>query len=383
MTKAAKSSKAAAPLSIDQQVAEALLWLKKHGDKTRREEMGPRYGVHTDKAWGVAMADMLKYAKQLGRNHDLALALWDAEWYEARMLASMVDEPEKVTPAQMERWCKDFDNWGICDTVCFKLFDQSPHAWTKADAWTKRKDEFQKRAGFALLACLALHGRGAENSQFAKYLSIIEAHADDERNFVKKAVNWALRAIGGRNAELNAAAVAVAQRLAASESAAAKWNGKDALRELAKRAKVTAKPTKPAKSAKAEKPATGTSSDAVLEYITALDHPLKAELEAVRKIILGVNKEIVEGIKWNAPSFYYKDWFATTGLRSKDFVHLVFHTGAKVKASATAGVKIDDPSGLLEWHAKDRCSAKFYDMKDVKAKKAALQEIVRQWLKLM
>jgi len=138
-----------------------------------------------------------------------------------------------------------------------------------------------------------------------------------------------------------------------------------------------------AKPAKAKKLATETSTEAVEDYISTLDHPLKAELEAIRKIILGVNKEIAEGIKWNAPSFYFKDWFATTGLRSKEFVHVVFHTGAKVKASATEGVKIDDPYGMLEWHAKDRCSAKFYDMKDVKAKKAALQEIVRQWLKHM
>lgn len=241
--KPAKKVKPAKPAptttTVDQQVAAALLWLKQHGSKQRRDEMGPRYGVHTDKAWGVAMADMLKYARQIGRNHELALALWDAEWYEARMLASMVDEPEKVTPAQMERWCKDFDNWGICDTVCFKLFDQSPHAWDKVGMWAKRKDEFPKRAGFALLACLALHGRGADNADFIKHLPLIEAHAGDERNFVKKAINWALRAIGGRNAELNAAAVAVAQRLAASDSAAAKWVGKDALRELAKRAKAT------------------------------------------------------------------------------------------------------------------------------------------------
>lgn len=135
-----------------------------------------------------------------------------------------------------------------------------------------------------------------------------------------------------------------------------------------------------AKPAKAKKPATETSTEAVEDYISALEHPLKAELVAIRKIILGVNQEIAEGIKWNAPSFYFKDWFATTGLRSKEFVHVVFHTGAKVKASATEGVKIDDPTGMLEWHAKDRCSVKFYDAKDVKAKKAALQEIVRQWL---
>jgi hypothetical protein len=145
---------------------------------------------------------------------------------------------------------------------------------------------------------------------------------------------------------------------------------------------ATVKPAKP-KTVKAKTSASETSTEAVEEYINTLDHPLKAELEAVRQIILGVNKEIAEGIKWNAPSFYFKDWFATTGLRSKDFVHVVFHTGAKVKASATQGVAIDDPSGLLEWHAKDRCSAKFYDMKDVKAKKAALQDIVKQWLKHM
>jgi 3-methyladenine DNA glycosylase AlkD len=230
----AKPSAKVAPRPLADEVKAALTWLERHASKRTRDEMEPRYGIRTDKAFGVSVADMRTLAKQLGRNHELAGALWDTGWYEARMLASMVDDAERVTPAQMDRWCRDFDNWGICDTVCFCLFDRSPHAFAKVVSWSKRRDEFQKRAAFALLACLALHGRAADNAAYIRCLPLIEKAADDERNFVKKGVNWALRAIGGRNPQLNAAAVAVAQRLAASAQPAARWIGKDALRQLAR-----------------------------------------------------------------------------------------------------------------------------------------------------
>ena len=191
-----------------------------------------RYAIPSDKAFGVSVGTMKKLAKRLGRNHELAAALWETGWYEARMLASFVDDPARVTSAQMDRWCRDFDNWAICDTACFHLFDRTPHAWRKVAQWSGRRDEFVKRAAFALLWSLTVHDKSAGDEPFAKGLLFIERAATDERNFVKKAVNMALRAIGKRNRPLNAAAVSVARRLADSPDATARWIGKDALREL-------------------------------------------------------------------------------------------------------------------------------------------------------
>jgi 3-methyladenine DNA glycosylase AlkD len=150
------------------------------------------------------------------------------------MLTAFVEEPERVTAAQMDRWCRDFDNWAIGDTLCFKLFDQTPHAWAKVAQWSKKRDEQQKRAGFALLASLAGHDRNASDAQFLESLALVEGAANDERNFVKKGVSWALRRIGRRNAKLRAASIALARRLAASDDAAARWVGKDALRDLSR-----------------------------------------------------------------------------------------------------------------------------------------------------
>jgi 3-methyladenine DNA glycosylase AlkD len=205
--------------------------LKRVATKKTRDGMA-RYGIPSDKAFGVPVGKIQQLAKRLGRNHDLAIALWDTGWYEARMLAAYLDEPERVTPAQMERWCRDFDSWAICDTVCFVLFDRSPHAFDKVEEWCDRREEFQKRGAFALLACLALHDKSAPDAAFARYLPLVERAASDERNFVKKGVSWALRAIGRRTLALNKAAVAVARRLAASPQAAAQWVGKGALKEL-------------------------------------------------------------------------------------------------------------------------------------------------------
>jgi 3-methyladenine DNA glycosylase AlkD len=193
-----------------------------------------RFGIVAPTALGVSMANLQKIAKRLGRDHDLAAALWATGVYEARMLASLVDDPARVTPEQMDAWRADFDNWGIVDTVCFKLFDQVPHAFAKIEAWTGLNDEFGRRAGFALLACTALHGKGAD-ADFIRGLALIEACATDERNFVKKGVNWALRAIGGKKSPaLRAAARETAARLAASSDRTGRWNGKDALRAFAK-----------------------------------------------------------------------------------------------------------------------------------------------------
>ncbi len=216
---------------LEEQVQEALSWLEQASTQRDRENLA-RFGITASKAFGVSMANIQVLAKRLGRNHELAAALWDTGWYEARMLTSFVDEPARVTPAQMDRWCRDFDNWGICDTVCFHLFDRTPHAWAKVAEWSDQRDEFVKRAAFALLASLAGHDKKAADEPFLESLPLIERAATDERNFVKKGVSWALRRIGRRNPALNAAAVALARRLSASPEAAARWVGKDALKDL-------------------------------------------------------------------------------------------------------------------------------------------------------
>ena len=209
----------------------AVASLKRLGSKKVRDGMA-RYAIPSEKAFGVPMNKIQKLAKTLGKDHELADALWDTGWYEARLLAAYVDEPARVTPAQMDRWCKDFDNWAVPDTVCFVLFDRTPHAFAKIAKWSRRKDEFGKRAAFALLASVALHDKSAKDTAFLRCLPLIERAAIDDRNFVKKGVSWALRSVGRRNRELRGAAVALATRLAASPPPAARWVGKDALKDL-------------------------------------------------------------------------------------------------------------------------------------------------------
>lgn len=231
MKPATKTTPKPTHLSLENQVSSVVATLKKMGSKSVRDGMA-RYGLPSNNAFGIPVGEMQNLAKTLGRNHELAQALWHTGFYEARMVAAFIDEPARVTPQQMDRWCKDFDNWGIVDTVCFKLFDETPHAWKKVAQWSKRRGEFQKRAGFALLACLGVHDQKANNDQFLRCLPLIEEAATDERNFVKKGVSWALRVIGRRNVELNKAAVAMAERLAASSDPTARWIGKEALREF-------------------------------------------------------------------------------------------------------------------------------------------------------
>jgi 3-methyladenine DNA glycosylase AlkD len=217
--------------SLREEAITVLAWLKRHGTKKTRDGMA-RFAIPSDKAFGVSVGALRQYAKRLGPSHELAAGLWESGWYEARMLSAFVDESTRVTPAQMDRWCRDFDNWAICDTVCFHLFDRTPHAWRKVKAWARRQDEFVKRAAFALLWSLSVHDKRAGDEPFAQGLLLIERAATDDRHFVKKAVNMALRAVGKRNPALHSAAVAVAKRLAASKDASARWVGKDALREL-------------------------------------------------------------------------------------------------------------------------------------------------------
>lgn len=233
MKAAAKESavktKVAKPL--DDQVREALKWLKSRRTRAIRDGMA-RYAIPSKHALGVAMKDIKTLGKRLGQNQELAAALWETGVYEARMLASFVGDPARITPAQMDRWCKDFDNWAFCDAMCFNLFDRTPHAWSKVKQWSGSKAEFVKRTAFALLWSLSVHDKGAGDEHFLQGLVLIENAAHDDRHFVKKAVNMALRAIGKRNRALNASAVAVARRLASSSNKTARWIGKDALREL-------------------------------------------------------------------------------------------------------------------------------------------------------
>ena len=175
--------------------------------------MGPRYGIHTDRAFGVPMALMKVLAKQTGVDHALAAALWTSGWYEARIVASLVDDPAAVTPAQMDRWCREFDNWAICDTVCFSLFDRTPHAWPKVDEWATDEAEFVKRAAFALLWSLALHDKTAADERFLQGLALIGQAVDDDRPLVGKSLAMAIRAIAHRNPELAAAVASAPVRI--------------------------------------------------------------------------------------------------------------------------------------------------------------------------
>jgi 3-methyladenine DNA glycosylase AlkD len=213
--------------------SEVLKWLEKTG--TRRYKDGlPRYGIVTPKAFGVPVGAMLKFAKRHGKDHALAAELWRSGWYEARMLAAMIDDPKQVTRSQMNGWAGEFDNWGVCDTVCWHLFDYTPIAWETLRRWSTSPREFVKRAGFAMMAGQAGHNKTATDAQFLALLPLIERGARDDRNFVKKAVSWALRRIGGRSLALQAAALALAGRLAASDQPSCRWVGKDALRDLSR-----------------------------------------------------------------------------------------------------------------------------------------------------
>lgn len=223
---------------MSDRVREVLGRLKRQGSARAREDMLKRYGIVAPKAYGVPMNAIQRLAKSLGRDHDLALALWSTGWYEARLLAAYVDHPEQVSSAQMDRWAKDFDNWGVCDTLCFCLFDRTPYAWRKVTLWAGRRDEFVKRAAFALLASLALHDKATGDPPFLATLPLIERAAADQRNFVKKGVSWALRSIGRRSPALRAASVDLARRLAASEQPGERWVGRDAVRELTKGGKA-------------------------------------------------------------------------------------------------------------------------------------------------
>jgi len=205
--------------------------LKASGDPRVRVAMA-RFGVHVKKVHGISMPVLRKLARQIGTNHRLAQQLWSSGVHEARILAGMVDDPAEVTPQQMERWARDFNAWDVVDGSCCHLFVFAAPAWHKALEWSHREEEYVKRAGFALMAYLAVHDKRAPDARFARLLAIIRRHAAEERHIVKKAVNWALRQIGKRNARLNRLAIRTANQIRAMDSSAARWVASDALREL-------------------------------------------------------------------------------------------------------------------------------------------------------
>lgn len=210
---------------------QAIAELKKHANKECVAGMA-RFGISPEGTLGVSLPVIRKIAKQMGKNHAVALELRESGIHEARMLAAMVAEPEKTTPALMEKWVSDFDSWDICDQACMNLFRETPYAYKKAHEWAKRNEEFVKRAGFSLMATLAVGDKKAADRDFEKFLPLIKKGATDERNFVKKAVNWALRQIGKRNIALNKKAITAAKEISKINSKSARWAAKDALREL-------------------------------------------------------------------------------------------------------------------------------------------------------
>jgi 3-methyladenine DNA glycosylase AlkD len=228
----------------DPRVAELLAELRALGSEEDRAGMA-RYGINVEDAFGVSVYELRRVARRVGTDHALALALWETGNHEARLLACFVDDPAKVTARQMEAWAAGFDSWDVCDQATTSLFDLTADAWRLAVAWAGREETWVKRGGFALMAGLAVHDREAPDRAFVKLLPVIARGAADERNFVKKAVSWALRNIGKRNPALNAAATACAESIrdAASRRAggerggdaptrAARWVALDALREL-------------------------------------------------------------------------------------------------------------------------------------------------------
>jgi len=208
--------------------------LKKLQAKARPDQLEGmvRYGMAAERRLGVSVPEMRKIAKEYGKDHKLALELWKTGISEARIVAAMIDEPEKVTEKQMEEWVKDINSWDICDQVCMNLFEKTPLAWKKILDWSEREEEFVKRAAFALVACLAWHSKEAEDEKFIELFPVIKRGATDERNFVKKAVNWALRNIGKKNQKLNRAALNAAKEIQRIDSKAARWIAFNAIKEL-------------------------------------------------------------------------------------------------------------------------------------------------------
>jgi len=214
-------------------VKEIIFQLKKHSNPKNKEGMA-RFGINPKFALGVRIPFLRNLAKKIGKNNKLAQDLWKTEIHEARILATMIAEPEKVSEKQTEQWVKTFNSWDLCDQCCMNLFSKLPMAWKKTIEWPKRKEEFVRRAGFSLMACLAWYDKKTKDEKFVKLFPIIKKYSTDERNFVKKAVNWALRQIGKRNANLNKKAIKVAKQIKSlgRQTKSTQWIANNALREL-------------------------------------------------------------------------------------------------------------------------------------------------------
>lgn len=214
--------------------AKAILKTLKSRYSERNREGMKRFGIKVDRAYGISVTELRSLAKKIGRDHELALSLWKSGIHEARILASLVDEPDKVSKKQMELWTRDFDSWDVSDQVCSNLYSGTPYGHQKAKLWCNRREEYVKRAGFALIAAITVHDKKASDQQMKSFLPLIERQACDERNFVRKAVNWALRQIGKRNVSLRKAALQSIARIRKRypQSKAAMWVAADAEREL-------------------------------------------------------------------------------------------------------------------------------------------------------
>lgn len=205
--------------------------IKKHSNEKNRQGMA-RFGIEVKYALGASMPVLRKLAKELGKNHKLAGGLWATKIHEARILACLIDDSKLIREAQMEKWVSVFNSWDLCDQCCMNLFDKTSLAEKKAIEWAKRNEEFVRRAGFALMATLAVHDKKMADKDFLKFFPLIQKTASDERNFVRKAVNWALRQIGKRNKNLNKEALILAKNILKQDSKSAKWIARDAIREL-------------------------------------------------------------------------------------------------------------------------------------------------------
>ena len=230
-TKPSKSRRVQPPARKAWTVRRALTELQRHGSRLNVEGMAC-FGIRSKDVYGVSKPMLDKITREIGKNHELGMRLWDTGNHDARLLGMLISEPARVTSAQMERWVKAFDNWDVCDGTCCHLFAAAKPAWKKSLAWTRRKPEFEKRAGFALVAYLAIHDKAATDDAFELCLAAIERESWDDRNFVRKALNWALRNIGKRNKRLNRQATACAERIKQQDTRAERWIAGDALREL-------------------------------------------------------------------------------------------------------------------------------------------------------
>jgi 3-methyladenine DNA glycosylase AlkD len=230
-TRRSKSKREKTEVETVWTVRRAVDELVRRGEKRNVEGMA-RFGIRSKKICGVSKPKMDEIARAIGKNHDLGLKLWQTGIHDARLLGMLISEPELVTAAQMERWVRDFDNWDVCDGTCCHLFVDAKPAWAKAFSWSRRRKEFTKRAGFALGAFLAIHDKAAADVPFRRFLKVIEREAWDDRNFVRKAANWALRNIGKRNHRLNRAAIESAERIRRGGTRTGRWIAADALREL-------------------------------------------------------------------------------------------------------------------------------------------------------